>query len=669
MKTSLCHFFVILCLVFQNKSFAHDNETIHPAISRSAAYSSPDAFKFAADYFDTAPGDSVLKVFIGGRLAFGAFEEDAPDTRVVQHFFDPTKNPPAGLSDVGLDDLEMRFPFDSSFKWASESYKSSLNDDSFSWPDSRKFEFESLTNGSKAERIEKLGKAFEYLGHVIHLNQDLSQPDHVRNDNHLRANYRHVENFGRDNWSNNKQWFNPKPRGWAYWQNYGFQKLRDFWDRDLYEGSDDARRTALNAEAAETLKLGLAEFCNGNFISPDATYAEMKVGTTHFFPFPSLESSTDYRAAASIGNGVIVSHLKNGKPINVYNVKKIADGITVNNHSRLLYLGRGVSGRGSGPSLAFVSSTINDPVVLQNYHDILIPKAVEYSAGILDYFFRGRLNVCVAGDDQLGWVVTAQNISGETFGGGKFVVLLEDSSGTRTNFLESALAGTLSDGDSVSFSIPASVPTGTKCLVVYQGTIGLNGYIPKDPVDTGIAIAADSTILTPPPSENTLTWTVTPVTYDGSPTISGTASGPAGSYANSGSFVDGYCAGDLDFETEVANYSCSDVTLQIATTNTYHVDITVNDDRGGDVIVSVFSDNPWQLPYLEGFLIPIGLYDYEDASGTNETAILNFPIPAGSKTQVRFTIRGGGGSGGPIDAAGNNGNYSITGTFGARFVP
>ena len=140
------------------------------------------------------------------------------------------------------------------------------------------------------------------LGHVLHLNQDLSQPEHVRNDQHVEPQV--IEAYGREILAKSAasvavhdQWFPLRPHGWTYWREAGFIKLVHFWDRGLYIGTSQA----LNNDAAEVAgaKLGLAEFSNGNFIGEDATYAEyFTLGTIafslHYFPFPSRLTGTTY---------------------------------------------------------------------------------------------------------------------------------------------------------------------------------------------------------------------------------------------------------------------------------------------------------------------------------------------------------------------------------------
>src|SRR5690606_22286265 len=140
-------------------------------------------------------------------------------------------------------------------------------------------------------------------------------------------------------------------------------------------------------------KLGLAEFSNGNFLGEDALYAEyFKLGDKHYFPYPKLSSTKGFQHfKGNLAANVVVSYLKDGSAINRIPIKKHTDGVVVDNHSVLLHLGTYTPNRRSNRQIARVASTIKDDKVLENYHAILIPKAIEYSAGILDYFFRGNL--------------------------------------------------------------------------------------------------------------------------------------------------------------------------------------------------------------------------------------------------------------------------------------
>src|SRR5215472_12743977 len=73
---------------------------------------------------------------------------------------------------------------------------------------------------------------------------------------------------------------------------------------------------------------------------------------------------------------------------------KTRDGIHFNHIARINFLGTKVSGL-TGARY----TTIDDPLVLKDYHDLLIPKAVKYAAGLLDYFFRGTMDINTIGYD------------------------------------------------------------------------------------------------------------------------------------------------------------------------------------------------------------------------------------------------------------------------------
>jgi len=326
------------------------------------------------------------------------------------------------------------------------------------------------------------------LGHVLHLNQDLTSPDHVRNDNHYNETHRYIENYGQQDYLNNLQWFNQQPHGWPYWQTQGFSKLLDYWDTGKYaNGNSDA----LVQETAGNTKLGLAEFSNGNFLGEDALYNEVVPASDsfHHFPFPSLNSSTTFLSVRSqLSSGMDTSFLKDGTPIQRIYLNKTADGVSVTHHSVLNYLGA-VYPRKSG-AITKVSVTINDLNVLQDYHSILIPKAVEYSAGLLDYFFRGQLAVSIGLDTNTGqYTFTNSNASGQSFLNGTFFLYQQDTNQNRILLQQANLAGTLANGDSFTMACTKSVATNADLFMIYQGTIGVTNGSASDPVDAGIAIA------------------------------------------------------------------------------------------------------------------------------------------------------------------------------------
>ena len=444
-------------------------------------------------------------------LAQGSYFEDEqvyymiPHQRCLDHFYTviPERTPGQviGLTDWsepaiigGLFSTHTT----NSFVWASKNGIKGpylIGTNVYRWEDARNYEFAALTSTNQSDRNENMALMLYTLGHILHLNQDLTSPDHVRNDNHYSKAW--IEDYGKANYTKNQnlQWFAaPANHGWSYWQSQGFTNLLNFWDTGKYACSSS---DALVQEAAGNIKLGLAEFCNGNFLGEDALYNEA-IGSDviHSFPFPSLYSGTTFPSIRShLAAGTVTSFLKDGKPINRIAISKtIHDGIPITHHSVLNYLGAVFPRKAA--QIAKVAITVNDSSVLQDYHNILIPKAVEYSTGILDYFFRGTMDVTVSwgGTNAPNFTNTVLNTSGQDFHGGTFYVLLETNQ-VRSILLETNLADVLMDPDA-SFTNGTSLdilcdgqPT-NKLLLVYQGTIGWSNDAALDPVDANIGIAA-----------------------------------------------------------------------------------------------------------------------------------------------------------------------------------
>jgi hypothetical protein len=280
-------------------------------------------------------------------------------------------------------------------------------------------------------------------------------------------------------------------------------------------------------------------------------------------------------------------------------IDKTGDGITFNNHSVLNYLGAYYPGWLSKAGVAEVASTINDPNVLQAYHSQFIPKAVSYSAGLLDYYFRGTLAGSNVWDGcAQEYTYTFTNTSGQNFKDGNFYLYQEGPDGQRTlkqsfsmddifwwdnsfidwhdfwgdwpsfvdevgNVIGWNSSGNLGDpsnifqtNDSIAIVFAGPVTNTTKFTVVYQGTIGIDGSgNALDPVDAGIAIAATSFTVTapPPPNISNLTWTAS-------------NAGAGASYGGSGGQVtvtQGAPGGELDVTSSVVHLD-TPLTVQIS---------------------------------------------------------------------------------------------------------
>ena len=125
----------------------------------------------------------------------GAQFEDAPDLRVLNHFFDPTRTANDGALGVAGTGLLTLY---SSPQWALAARGTVdmrvantgfvLDSQENSYIDARQYLFDALTKTgiSASERDSLWGKTFQSIGQVIHHLQDMAQPQHVRNDSHCK---------------------------------------------------------------------------------------------------------------------------------------------------------------------------------------------------------------------------------------------------------------------------------------------------------------------------------------------------------------------------------------------------------------------------------------------------------------------------------------------------
>ncbi|MDE3067553.1 MAG: hypothetical protein KGJ60_08375, partial [Verrucomicrobiota bacterium] len=190
-------------------------------------------------------------------------------------------------------------------------------------------------------------------------------------------------------------------------------------------------------------------------------------------------------------------------------LKKVADGIPINHHSRLTYLAAEFPDKAQ---YLYTATSIHDANVLQDYHNILIPKAVEYSTGILDYFFRGSLTVTwEAATTQGQSKIQISNTSGQDFSGGQFHLFWDDLNDVRNEItspnFSTTYSGTLANGASIEATyVPPTSPI-TQYIVIYQGAITPPGNDP-DPVeyDSGGNPIAIASAQLPGPDWSQLEW-------------------------------------------------------------------------------------------------------------------------------------------------------------------
>lgn len=391
-------------------------------------------------------------------LQEGSRHEDEP-IRFFNHFYDPIYN--RGLT-AGIQ-LGKR-----SHEWGLE-VPEGVPGQEFSYRDARRYFRLSLTEPDSKDRERWLAETFYTLGHVIHLIQDLASPAHTRNALHVGwagplylGPLSVVEKYLdlKDVRPGLKFDGYPIPRE-------GFTQPRDFWVET------DASGFPLNGPLAH----GLSQIINRNFVSEG----------TNFTGFENRNHAEQYASPTLNTNDCSDEQVNtqdaNGEPISgavTFCRNSFTDpntGVLETNPRMTTFslVGRDLRERGlSIPGGVFSLNALNAVSIGQ----LTIPRAVGYSAGLLDYFFRGKLEVTRAPHPETQQPsLRIVNRATETLGdGGEFTLYQDDPQGTRTPVPGAGLfvVGPVPpDNDAAPLYLPIPAELSTEGLtLVYQGPLG-----------------------------------------------------------------------------------------------------------------------------------------------------------------------------------------------------
>ncbi len=367
-------------------------------------------------------------------------------------------NPLLGWDVAGLDGrCAAPFRGQASVRWAQTTDQVAQAFESATWADARRQFRDFLTLGSRGDRDEAGAQMFRILGQQIHLIADLAVPAHVRNDIHCTPTAEKFEvwaatDFARDLIRglqsqdvvrpNDAIFAIPLPAG----ELVAKVPIARLWDSDQYDKT--------NPDATRQPTIGLAEYTNANFFSGKTIFARD-------FPFPA-RSSVDLleRAEPEPKKGELRRYLT-----------KVRDGVSVNHLAVPSALYEYVADALKDKKIGL------DDNVFRDYAQLLFPRAVGYSAALLDYFFRGKLDVDLVSDgaDPSVARIAGTNASPDALVDGAVTLYAEDATtGTRsplTALDPTAVTGVTPGGTvtSARFQIPG---TTERFVAVYQGTLG-----------------------------------------------------------------------------------------------------------------------------------------------------------------------------------------------------
>lgn len=475
------------------------------------------------------------KISILDWLRDGSSLEDVPNPRARHHFHDPIRD--TGLDNSNADPVLLSVLWIGS-KWFYPDYwgfdatgLSTLDRakgldgawgdeylNYYNWIYARELFYAGLTEQSKYNREEYLGSTFVTLGHICHLLEDMGVPAHTRNDfvwGHLVADF-YKDLTGAQNpwfkgghpfeaWMETQIKINDEQIPSAYLTRLmdsppALAAFEHYWDTGICEESgtpqwqgDSTGWPAYGfGNPPPEKSWGLSECTNYQFLSYSTIY--YYPGMKQSFPHPAKEHTrVDWYPTGPDGSK---QYYRIG-----YEVPHLARAT----YTAYIF----------GIPVGWETDTTEDEKVYEDYAKRTIPRTIDYTTGLINYFFRGRLSAepnCANPDcSQIELVITNDSDNSgvpQTLKGGTFELYWDDQSGSRGQVAGFTVPGwtsgsTLSYGESVTGQFEPASQDVKQYVLVYKGQINQNPADPDPDPDDPDAIAVD--IFSPPPHITAIT--------------------------------------------------------------------------------------------------------------------------------------------------------------------
>lgn len=399
----------------------------------------------------------------GYLIISGSEAEDHPTERAQHHFLDPLSNrgldnnyygvgvladflalfyPPAEQGNAGRFLCSLVSLCDPSFNLDGTSAVDRVEGKTsgvyprnyFAWPDTRQYFYNALTAKTKEEREHYFALTLFSLGHNLHILEDMGVPAHTRNDflyDHIwhgliKGSY--LEGY----LESGKMIEKIAGQG----DSVSFRRLADFWDNNGSQGLP-----------------GLAEYVNHNFLSEGTVFKN--------YESPGWGDIKTYEMVAEDGQKDFVR----------YYTGRTSDGLEIPHLAAVGLLHSTFDLLGYNDRARYTAYL--DPDCYQDYSEIIIPKAVSYVSGLIEYFFRGRIGVIK--DGLTGFRI--KNLSAEPIAGGLFEIYYDSTDGIRNRLASYPVDSnfTLMPGaatEKIAFTPPDDNIAPGRYIVVFKGKLG-----------------------------------------------------------------------------------------------------------------------------------------------------------------------------------------------------
>ncbi|MFS8084442.1 MAG: hypothetical protein ACMG6H_02345 [Acidobacteriota bacterium] len=368
-----------------------------------------DISGYAVDEYRTTPqgwlmagavreDDSGRGAQWGNQVVFNAEQEPLDDpwgnfNRYCNHFFDPLYNRPLTAScfsdtfaTAPIWALGVYGPFAAPLTTAADPARRNH----FTVADAREALWRGLTGMTQAGAVVAPDEAtrkteyatlFRALGDVLHLNQDMAQPQHTRDEAHGLGHAAWYEKYidGRAKGLRTVTYDfrfgsltanDLQPLTYAGYPAPGFERYSDYWSTGTGSATQDGK--------------GLADYSSRGFFTPGKNF-----GNTEY-PLPASDPAAYAEVAIADSAGIREYYFdatvrdaarnSSSRPIHMTRASLLDDALVA---------AAIVAGGTPGTAAAYTL----DRATFDDRAELLIPRAVGYSAGILDYFFRGSIAI------------------------------------------------------------------------------------------------------------------------------------------------------------------------------------------------------------------------------------------------------------------------------------